>query len=401
MLTFDLDQLGWVDFEELVQTLLLVRLGLGVEGWGGSGDWGRDAYCVSPLKYPSNEITDGPFLFQAKFIASANAAGARPEPALQRAIAAEVSRIAKRLGQESGSSGWDIPPIHYCLFTNAVIGGAARKKIELKLRGVLPKTTIHIHDGTDVCNWLKISPQVVQAFPQLFSLRELFDFLREERKSGLSTRSETAAMMAREEAKVFVPTKAYFEAWHKLKRHAFVILEGPPEVGKTAIGRMIALAQLKQGWEAVECRHPKDFQDAYRSSTRQVFVADDFFGRTDYEPSRVSIWQDELPYILNRIDWEHWLILTSRAHLLQMGKNSLDIAGGNLRFPDPGEVIVDTGNLTRLEKAKILYRHAKASELNDEVKRILKQRVEEVVDHEHYTPLRIHRLVTTLSEYKS
>jgi len=53
MLAYHLDELGWFEFEQLVQTLLNVRLGLGVEAWGGRGDWGRDVYFEGELKYPA------------------------------------------------------------------------------------------------------------------------------------------------------------------------------------------------------------------------------------------------------------------------------------------------------------------------------------------------------------
>src|SRR6266478_3035934 len=78
-LDYKLDDFGWFEFEQLVQTLLKARLGLGLEAWGGWGDWGRDAYFAGTLRYPGNEKTKGDFVFQSKFVESANAAGAQPE----------------------------------------------------------------------------------------------------------------------------------------------------------------------------------------------------------------------------------------------------------------------------------------------------------------------------------
>lgn len=56
-LRYDLDSLGWLEFEHLVQALLKDRLGMGIEAWGGTGDWGRDAYFVGKLKYPGRTLT--------------------------------------------------------------------------------------------------------------------------------------------------------------------------------------------------------------------------------------------------------------------------------------------------------------------------------------------------------
>jgi hypothetical protein len=75
-ISYNLDSLGWMQFESLIQVLLKSELGLGLELWGGSADHGKDAYCAHELNFPSRHTTNpGPFVFQVKFIAGANAAG--------------------------------------------------------------------------------------------------------------------------------------------------------------------------------------------------------------------------------------------------------------------------------------------------------------------------------------
>ncbi|MEN8178769.1 MAG: restriction endonuclease [Pseudomonadota bacterium] len=46
---YKFDDLGWYQFERLVQGLLKAELGLNVESWGGRGDWGRDAWSEGQL----------------------------------------------------------------------------------------------------------------------------------------------------------------------------------------------------------------------------------------------------------------------------------------------------------------------------------------------------------------
>jgi hypothetical protein len=167
-------------------------------------------------------------------------------------------------------------------------------------------------------------------------------------------------------------------------------------MGKTTIGRVIALSQIFLGWEALECSNPSEVLKMYRPDTRQVFVADDFFGRTEYDPIRVSEWQAELAHIIPLLDESHWLVLTCRAHLLEMAKSELDISGQNHRFPALGEVVVDAGNLRLGEKARILYRHAKAFGLTQAAKEIVRSHASLVVKHPHFTPERIRRLIEEL-----
>ena len=72
-------------------------------------------------------------------------------------------------------------------------------------------------------------------------------------------RSSAAISYARDIATVFVPTDPYVQAYEVLKKHHFVVLEGPPEMGKSAIGWMIALSQIASGWEATVCDTPERF----------------------------------------------------------------------------------------------------------------------------------------------
>src|SRR5688572_24819896 len=98
MLEYKLDNLGWEQFEQLIQTLLKAKLGLGIEAWGGSGDWGRDAYFHGKLNYPTTEPRQGSFVFQCKFVEAANAAGAKPEKPILNAVRKECSRLKDNLG---------------------------------------------------------------------------------------------------------------------------------------------------------------------------------------------------------------------------------------------------------------------------------------------------------------
>src|SRR4051794_1303206 len=95
---YQLDILGWMQFEYLVQVLLKAELGVGVESWGGSADHGKDVYFDGELNFPDKQTRNpGPFVFQAKFVNNANAAGADYRPLLRAAVRKESDLIRKRL----------------------------------------------------------------------------------------------------------------------------------------------------------------------------------------------------------------------------------------------------------------------------------------------------------------
>src|SRR5437763_11843685 len=101
---------------------------------------------------------------------------------------------------------------------------------------------------------------------------------------------------------------------------------------------MIGLTQAGLGWEAIVCPTPETFFDMREASVRQVFIADDAFGRTEYDPTRTSKWEADLHLILRRLDGHHWLIWTSRKHILERACHRMDAQGKARSFPEPAAV---------------------------------------------------------------
>lgn len=386
---YQLDILGGLQFENLIQELLIADLGLGAEAWGGSADHGRDAYCASELNFPNRHVTNpGPFVFQTKFVSGANAAGARFDKDLNAAITKESELIQRRIELKT----WKVPK-HYGFFTNAPITAAQRDKAIAILEKTLPNATLTIQGALGVCGLLDANISVARAFPQILSLRSLTDLLKRVVRHGSIQRSEAAIKEAEGLTQVFVPTRAYDQAWQVLSRHNFVVLEGPPEMGKTAIAWMIAAVQLAQKWEAVDCDSPDDFFDGYENSDRQVFVADDAFGTTEYEITRGNNWGRQLHKILPKLNARHWLVWTSRGNILNKALQEMSLQGKATKFPKPAEVIVNASEINRQERALMLYRHARAAGLEELAKNIVRENAATIIDNPHFTPERIKRFV--------
>ena len=390
MIRYHLDDLGWYQFEWLIQSLLKAEYGLGVESWGGHQDHGRDVYFDGSLPFPAKDsISEGSFLFQVKFVENANAAGARFDGILLDAVRKETHRIKTRI-QRSRWPGLQ----HYTLLTNAPLSAALREKVKKILKSAIPKTQIHSLGGNDVCDLLDQHTSLRRSFPQLLSLRDLDTLLREAVSREILGRSQSAIEYARDIIPIFVPTAAYEKAWKVLQKHHFAVLEGPPEMGKTAIGWMITLTQVSQNWEAFVCNEPEDFFRCYESGERQIFVADDAFGRTEYDASRGKKWEQQLEPILNRLNQTHWLIWTSRKHILERAQKVMDLQGKATQFPDLAAILIDASQLSLEEKALILYRHARSAGLEEKAKAIIRRYARSIVQNTHFTPERIRRFVT-------
>jgi hypothetical protein len=389
MIRYHLDDLGWYQFEWLIQSLLKATSGLAVESWGGHGDHGRDAYSKRPLRFPSDELTPGPILFQVKFVQNANAAGARIGSPLMTAVQTELARIIGRRNQRK----WKKPK-HYVLITNACLSGEIRIKLENKLQEAeYLSENVLILGGNDICDLLDQHENLRRSFPQLLSIRDLNELIHNAVSKEALERSRTAIEIAQEIVPVFVPTAPYSATWKILSRFHFVVLEGPPEMGKTAIAWMVGLALLTDGWQVLVCDSPKDFFSLYEPGSSQVFIADDAFGRTEYDPSRGVNWERSLERILGRVDSKHWFIWTTRKHILERALKSIDLQGKAINFPGANAVLVEADRLSTEEKALMLYRHARAAALEKQAKLIVKSNARLVVNDSSFTPERIRRFV--------
>jgi hypothetical protein len=190
-----------------------------------------------------------------------------------------------------------------------------------------------------------------------------------------------------------VPTQSYSAAWKTLTKHSFVVLQGPPEMGKTANAWMIALTQASRGWQALTCDTPEDFFGLHDSKLQQIFVADDAFGRTEYDPTSCKQWERQLERVIHMVDKSHWLIWTSRKHILERARRTMDLQGKAQGFPKPSDVLVDSTRLSTQEKALMLYRHARSMSLDYESKSIIKRFAQSIVLNSSFTPERIRRFV--------
>jgi hypothetical protein len=388
MIRYHLDDLGWCQFEMLVQSLVKAACGLGVESWGQRGDFGRDAYTAHPMVFPSSTENSGPFLFQVKFIENANASGANSNQLLLRAVTIELQNIDDRCKKEK----W-LNPHYYTFITNAPVSGYLRQRIADQFTNNLPGVTVVIWGGLDVCDLLDQNPSIRKSFPQLLSLRDLDELIEIALGKEARARSSIALELAKEFAPVFVPTNAYAYCWEVLDQHNFSVLEGPPEVGKTAIAWMVTLAQASLGWEAFVCDKPEDLFQLHSGNRKQIFIADDAFGRTEYDPTRGRDWEQNMERVLRYLDKNHWLIWTSRKHILERATRVMDMQGKATHFPKPVDILVDASQLTQKEKALILYRHAKACHMEGESKEFIKKFARGIVDNPYFTPERIRKFV--------
>lgn len=371
---YRLDELGWLQFDRLCSLVLEVEAGLLDLSWRGQSDTRRVATVEERVVLRGQGVRlDGPVSVAVVWV--------RNDRALPERWAEFADRMATLLVEPELSLEDEL-----LMLTNLDAGDAV---LRLQDEPFLQGRRLALVGAGDIAASLDRHPELRVALPSVLGLRDLDPLIDADVRGRCSFDVEGAQALAR----VFWPTRAYERARAVLAGHRFVVLTGPPEMGKTAIAQMLALAFLTRGWEAHECNDPDDVWRVFDRDRAQLFVADDAFGSTEYRPDAAERWSRGLGRLLAMLDKHHWLIWTSRPAPLKAGLRRVQRERGSERFPVPGEVLVDASDLDLAEKTLIVFRHAKARGASDKARELLRSTALPIVEHPHFTPERIRRFV--------
>lgn len=380
-LKYRLNTLGWYNFERLVQTLLKVIIGSGVTSFGGAKDSGRDAAFRGEAPFPSTETRwKGDWIFQVKYSEIEGANKSFEGKLILKEFKKEIVTIKKRRKK------W---PNNYILIVNVRLTSTFRTKLEDLISNAGFKGNFHSIDGREVCEFLDIYPDIRLAFPQLIGLADVEKILNKD----LYNRSEAFVSQWQPELSKFVAVKQYFNALDIIRKHNFVVLDGPPETGKSFIGAAITLAYTCNGFEIFYIQKPEEIFRAFRATKKQLYFADDAIGTIQFDPSLGNYWSRELPGVFRKLDRLHKLIWTSRSYILQEAISRTKFREHIDNFPGIHEIVVDVGNFTVTEKALILYNHAKNSSLSEKFREFIKEQASFICHHPNFTPERIRQIV--------
>jgi hypothetical protein len=370
---YAVDRLGWLQFQQLCTGLLELDGRLPSSAWAGTADACRFVLAQDPIGPPlAAQSLPAPVLVHCAWIRDGGTLG----------VEAAIAALAHRHPEDFELAR------SYLLVSNVEVPASEMQDTDPRW-GLSAALAI----GPEALGArIDALPELRLAMPSLLGLGALDGLI----SSEVGERSSLPRDDAQRLAEVFVPTRAYWRALEVLRRHRFAVLAGPPEMGKTAIARMIGLAQMTAGWEAHECTDPDGVWRVLDPGRRQVFIADDAFGSTEYRADAAERWATAMERLLHTLDDRHWLIWTSRPAPLHAALRRLHRERGAERFPAPGRVLVDAGDLTVGEKTLILFRHAKAAELPDPVRREVRHNGVDILAEEHFTPERIRRLVGRL-----
>jgi|LGVE01.1.fsa_nt_gb hypothetical protein len=378
---YNLIRLGWYNFEMLSKSLLKLIIGPGVSSFGGTQDKGRDATYEGKASFPSKvNPWDGFWIFQVKSKEVEKLETRTQINSFYRNLEKEFLNIKEKHEE------W---PDNYILILNFSISAKTKDDLKKRVLNLGFDGNFHTIDGQEICEFLDIYPQIRRAYPQLIGLADLEHIINRE----LYEKSKAFFETWQEKLSCFVAVKPYFTALEKIKKYNFIVLDGPPEVGKSFIGAAISLFQSTEGYEVYYIDKPTEIFRLIDSEKKQIFFADDAVGSILFDHELGKYWGKHLPLLLRRLDVKHKLIWTTRTYILKdaIAETKLDEDIHN--FPSVFDVLVEIQNYSLEEKALILYNHAKQSSLPRNIKDFIKKYAIRICSNNNITPERTRQLI--------
>ena len=199
--------------------------------------------------------------------------------------------------------------------------------------------------------------------------------------------------------RVYVENESLTDAHRLLEQNHVIVISGPPGVGKTTLGEMLAHIYLCQDWQVLGLRNLTDGLKMFDKSRKQVFFFDDFLGQIALDRSALSSSDSILRQfirLVQRRDLDVRFILTTRTYVLEAAQSISEHIADD--YIDLSKFHIDVGIYTRRIRAHILYNHLYTHRTPRAfINALISRRgVTEIIDHPNYTPRIIEWMTTSI-----
>jgi hypothetical protein len=368
MSDYNFTNLSPYDFELFIRDLLNAAQSLKLRAFAPGRDRGIDlrGWQVGPR--------DKYVIVQCKHMVGSN------YPALRSAVTAERKKLDKL----------KFKPSRYILATTKSL--TADNIDELyDITAPYCISTADILDASVIEDMLAKHPDVLERHYKLWITST--PVLHRVLNAGIYNRSESYLQNLILKSRTFVQPNAFTKAQRVLKEHHACIISGPPGVGKTTLADMLCLEYLANEFELIVISEDVSEADSvYAPQRKQVFVYDDFLGRTDLREKLGKNEDNRIVEFIRRVHGSpnHRFILTTREYILRAARIRYDrLDTGHL---DLLKCVLEINDYTELQKGLILYQHlafASGIPQADIMDMVNNRRYMSIVRHPNYTPRHI------------
>jgi Restriction endonuclease len=329
MSTYNWDNISDHDFEGVCRDVLSAHLDAPVERFARGADQGVDLRA-----HISGELIIG----QAKHYRASSFS------TLLGSVRREVPKLRKLQRQ----------PARYILLTSRALTPGNKQDILREARPYITATT-DIWGLDDLESFIALNPTIEEAHLKLWlcSSRTLERIMQ----NPAAKRSEFRITELVDRSRLFVPHGQLDYALETLDKRKSVIISGPAGVGKTTMSEMISLRFLEAQAEVVFASSVAEIEANYSSQSKQLFIFDDFLGKTTLRESPSEPEQERLVALIRAFRRAHnkYLVLTTREYLYQETLRSRESLARETT--DIIDCIVSVEGYSTTARAKILYNH--------------------------------------------
>jgi len=270
---------------------------------------------------------------------------------LQSSYSSLVSIVKK---ERAALSDMSPKPTRYLLYTSHPLNPARKAELH-RILSPFSKRPSDIFGIEDIESVLAANPQIEEAHYKLWlsSIRVLERILG----SATRTRSRIRIEEITDRSRYFVAHQKMPDAEKILRNEKCLIISGPPGIGKTTMAEMLALRLLAAGYSAHFVTRVDELESEARDAEKQLFIYDDFLGRTNLREAPDASSQERLFTFMRWVKRKSgkYLILTTREYLYREAR----VANERLleNRADIINCVLDVEGYTRATRARILYNH--------------------------------------------